>query len=147
MHELARDALVLRHEPAGEVEGSAGDVGMDVDPAGKYERAARVDCAAAIDLSDDPALGDADVLDYAFDPIGRIVNLSARIRIIAVPCSSGASSPPPSRPLADDLRRTKNDAAVILPRSRWFWIVADDRTSGERSRQALCGRNPGWLCR
>src|SRR5687768_13379493 len=97
VHELARDALVLRHEPAGEVEGPAGDMGVDVDPAGKNERAARVDCAAAIDLSDDPALCDADVPDYAVDPIGRIVNLSARypdhrgsILIGCVP-----SSPPP----------------------------------------------------
>src|SRR4029453_16555680 len=78
VHELTRDALVLGHEPAGEVEGPAGDVGVDVDPAGKHERAARVDCAAAIDLSDDAALGDADVLYYAVDPIGWIVNLSAR---------------------------------------------------------------------
>src|SRR6185503_2597233 len=78
VHELTRDALVLRHEPAGEVEGPAGDVGVDVDAAGKYERTGRVDCAAAIDLCDDPPLGDADVLDYAVDPIGRIVNLSAR---------------------------------------------------------------------
>ena len=72
-----RGALVLRDEPAGEVEGAAGDVGVDVDAAGKHDHAARVDRAAALDLSDDPAIGDADVLDDAVDPVRRIVDLPA----------------------------------------------------------------------
>src|SRR5437667_7650841 len=102
--ELTRDALVLRDEPAGEVEGPAGNVGVDVDPAGKNDHAARIDCRTAVGSSDDAAISDADVFDDAVDPVGRIVDPSARY-----PEHRG-----PAR------------TAVILPRRRQFWIVAGE---------------------
>jgi hypothetical protein len=100
--ELTRNALVLRDEPAGEVEGPTRDVCVDVYAAGKNDHAARIDCGAAVGSSHDAAIGDADVLDYTVDPIGRIVDSSARY----------------------PKHRDSVLTAVILPRRRQFWIVA-----------------------
>ena len=62
---------------AGEIEGGAGDVGVDVHAAGEDDHAGRVDGAAAFDVGDDAAIGDADVLDDAVDVVGGIVDFAA----------------------------------------------------------------------
>ena len=49
-------AVVFRDHGAGEVEGGAGDVRVDVDAAGKDDHAGGVDGAAALDVGDDPAV-------------------------------------------------------------------------------------------
>ena len=70
-------AVILRGHRAGEVERGAGDVRVDIDAAGKDDHAGRVDRAAALDVGDDPAVGDADVLDHAVDAVGGIVDFPA----------------------------------------------------------------------
>ena len=62
---------------AGEVERGAGDVRVDVHAAGEDDHAGRVDGAAALDVGDDAAVGDADVLDHAVDAVGGVVDLAA----------------------------------------------------------------------
>ena len=49
---------------------AAGDVRVNVDAAGEDDHARGVDRAAAVDVGDDPAVGDADVLDLAVDAVG-----------------------------------------------------------------------------
>ena len=74
------DALVLGNEPAREVEGAAGDVRVDVDTAGEHDHAARIDGAIVLRtlrVSDDTAIGDADVFDDAVDAVGRVVDCPA----------------------------------------------------------------------
>jgi hypothetical protein len=78
VHEGLASAHVLGRESPREVQGGAGDVGVDVDPAGEHDHAAGIDRATAFDLSRDTAIGDADVLDHTVDPVRRIVNLAAR---------------------------------------------------------------------
>ena len=77
VQELARRAMVLRHQPAREVEGAAGDVRVNVHAARHHDHAACVDRARArgeIAVGDDPAVRDAQILDHAVDPVGRIVD-------------------------------------------------------------------------
>ena len=57
---------------------------VDVDPAREDQQAARIDRAAAFDLGNDPALGDADVLDDAIEPVGRIMDLPAGLDLNAI---------------------------------------------------------------
>src|SRR5262249_8228114 len=78
--ELARDALILGNEAAGEVEGAAGDVGVDVDAARKHHHPGRVDGAhrGSIVSRGNPAIvTNPDVLDDTVDAVGRIVHASA----------------------------------------------------------------------
>ncbi len=67
-------AVVLRDHGAGEVQGGAGDVRVDIDAAGEDDHAGGVDGAAALDLRDDAAVRDADVADLAVDAVGGVVN-------------------------------------------------------------------------
>src|SRR5262249_55263944 len=60
-------AVIFRDHGPGEVEGRAGDVGVDVDAARKDHAARRVDGTAALDVGDDAAVADADVPDLAVD--------------------------------------------------------------------------------
>src|SRR5712692_91675 len=92
--------VILRGDAPGEVHRGAGDVGVDVDPAGEDDHAAGVDRAAALDLGDDPAIRDADVLEGAEDPVRRIMDLPARYPQHGVSVLSGparTSSPACSR--------------------------------------------------
>ena len=70
-------AVVLRDHGAGEVEGGPGDVGVDIHPAGEDDHARGVDGAAALDVGDDAAVADADVLDDAVDAVGGVVDFAA----------------------------------------------------------------------
>ena len=70
-------ALVLRRHRPGKVERGAGDVGVNIHAAGEDEHAGGVDHAAALDLRDDAAVRDANVLDHAVDAIRGIVDLPA----------------------------------------------------------------------
>ena len=69
--------MIFRRHGAGEVNGGARDVRMNIHAAGEYDHAGRVDGASALDIGDDPAVRDADVLDYAVDAVGRIVDFAA----------------------------------------------------------------------
>ena len=75
MRERHGPSVAFRCHPPGKIQGRAGHVGVDVDSAGQDDQAARVDRAAALDFRDDAAIRDADVLDHAVDPVGRIVDL------------------------------------------------------------------------
>ena len=70
-------AMVLRDHGAGEVEGGAGDMGVNVHAAGENDHARRIDGAAVRHVGDDPAVRDADVADLAVDVVGRIVDFAA----------------------------------------------------------------------
>ena len=64
--------------PRAKLRARAGDVGVDVDAAGKDDHAGRVDRAAAASTSATMRPSrDADVLDDAVDAVGRIVDLPA----------------------------------------------------------------------
>ena len=81
MHELPGDALILGDEAAGEVERAAGHVRVHVHAAREDHHAGRVDGAAGAPVRvghDTAVVVDADVLDDAFDAVGRIVDSSAR---------------------------------------------------------------------
>ena len=77
--------MILRGHRPGEVERGAGDVGVDIHAAGEDDHAGRVDHAAALDLGDDAAVRDADVLDHAVDAVRGIVDLAAVIRSMESP--------------------------------------------------------------
>ena len=77
MQERNGPPVVLRRQPPREVQRRTGDMAVDVDPAREDQQAACIDRAAAFDLGNDPALGDADVLDDAIEPVGRIMDLPA----------------------------------------------------------------------
>src|SRR3989442_1382567 len=70
VHELARGALVLRRHRAGEVEGAAGNVRVDVNAAGEDDHTGGVDGAPAVNVGNDAAIVHADVLDDAVDIVG-----------------------------------------------------------------------------
>jgi hypothetical protein len=69
--------VVLRDHCPGEVEGRAGNVGVDVHSAGEDDHPGRVERPAALHGGDDFAIADADVPDFAVDAVGRVVHLPA----------------------------------------------------------------------
>jgi hypothetical protein len=77
VHELGGRALVLGREGAGEVERAAGDVRVDIDAAGEDDHAGGVDDASAVNVGNDLAVVDADVLDDAVDIVRGIVDFAA----------------------------------------------------------------------
>ena len=70
--------MVGREEPLAPL--LAGDVGVDVHPAGKDDHSGGVDGtnAVAVDRRDDAPIGDADISLLAVDVVGRIKDSPAR---------------------------------------------------------------------
>jgi hypothetical protein len=69
--------VLLRDEPAGEVERRPGDMSVNVHPAGEDDHPGGVDGPAAVDVGDDLAAGDANVADRAVDVVRRVVDFAA----------------------------------------------------------------------
>ena len=86
-------AVVLRRHRAGEVERPAGDVRVNVDAAGEDDHPRGVDGAAALDVGDDAAVVDAEVLDDAVDAVGGVVDFSAGDSKHGIACSCASVYP------------------------------------------------------
>ncbi len=76
-HEFLVPAVVLRDHRAGKVERGPRDMRMHIDAAGKHHHARRVDGATALNVGDDAAVVDANVLNDAVDVVGWVVDFSA----------------------------------------------------------------------
>ena len=70
-------SVIFGNKAAREVERAAGDVRVDIDAAGEDDHAGGVNDATAIDVGNDLAVVDADVLDDAVDIVGGIVDFAA----------------------------------------------------------------------
>ena len=77
VQERGRLPLILRRHRPGKVERGPGHMRVNVHPTGKDDHAGGVNRAAALDLGDDPAIGDANVSEGAIDAVGGIVDFSA----------------------------------------------------------------------
>jgi hypothetical protein len=69
--------MIFRRHGASEIDGRAGDVGVNVHAARENDHAGRVDRASTINVGDDATVGNANVLDNAVDVVRGIVDFSA----------------------------------------------------------------------
>jgi hypothetical protein len=68
--------VVFGKKPARQVHAGAGDVGVDIDPAGHDDHAGGVDRGGARgQVGDDPPAVRADIADIACDSVRRVVHL------------------------------------------------------------------------
>ncbi len=78
--------MVFRCHRAGEVDRSAGDMGVHVDPTGENHHASRIDGAATFEVSDKSAVvADVQITDFTVDAVCRVVNFPARDAEHAMP--------------------------------------------------------------
>src|SRR5262249_46023536 len=94
VHEWKGPPQVLGGESARKIQCCTGDVSVNVDSAGEDNQAARIDRTTIVAVRDNAAIGNADVLDDAIDPVSRIVDLPTRYSHFALPKSLSERHPP-----------------------------------------------------